>query len=234
VSARRRLGPAPLSWPRERQLRPRRWVQLQPLLQHQLAEAHPSPPPTSPASPAAPHPPLSPPFPLPSATQDFELRGRRIPAGWRVWCHTGPGVLAYNTDTFDPARWLDGGAAAGGASEGGDSGMAAAAESERPRQEQPAGRCPLGFGGGSGGGGNPFGAGPRACVGRPLMLLQLKALLALLVRRYAWATREGAAAAWDIVPAPRPRGGLGGFRLERLPPGEAIALELPPPAPRGP
>ncbi|GBF92089.1 cytochrome P450 [Raphidocelis subcapitata] len=144
------------------------------------------------------------------AVVDFELRGRRIPKGWLVYCHTGGGVLRYNQDSFDPARWLgDGGGGGDAAAEEGGGGSG----------------CPLApLWQGEGVGGTPFGAGSRACVGRPLMMAQLKALAALLVRRYAWRSAAGAAEPWVVVPAPRPAAGLGGFELRRLPEGEALPV----------
>ncbi|KAI8469415.1 MAG: cytochrome P450, CYP85 clan [Monoraphidium minutum] len=149
------------------------------------------------------------------ATEDFELAGRRVPKGWRVWCHTGGGVLRYNADEFDPSRWLPGGG--GGSGGGSDSGGAG-------------GGCPMAAGGAAAeGGGSPFGQGARACVGRPLMMAQLKLLIALLARRYVWRFEGGAAGPrerWVVVPAPRPREGLAGFVLARAADGDAIPVEL--------
>jgi cytochrome P450 len=169
---------------------------------------------TPPPSPRAPHP--------RRATADFELRGRRIPKGWRVFCHTGRGVLSYNRDTFDPSRWLGEQQAP---TESGGEGKAG----EGAEEEGAPGGCPFAAGGappGAGAGGSPFGAGPRACVGRPLVLAQLTALVALLARRYSWRTERGAAEPWDIVPAPRPSAGLGGFELTRLAEGDQIPVDF--------
>jgi hypothetical protein len=79
------------------------------------------------------------------------------------------------------------------------------------------------------GAGSPFGQGARACVGRPLMLLQLKLLLALLARRYTWRFEGGSAGPaepWVVVPAPRPEMGLAGFVLERAAEADAIPIDL--------
>jgi cytochrome P450 len=146
---------------------------------------------------------------------DFELRGRRIPKGWLVYCHTGGGVLRYNNDSFDPARWLGDGRGEGEQLQEGGVGEGASRGSACPL-------APLWEGEGSGG--TPFGAGARACVGRPLMMVQLKALAALLVRRYAWRSAAGAAEPWVVVPAPRPSAGLAGFELRRLPEGDALPV----------
>jgi len=155
------------------------------------------------------------------ATSEFELGGRRVPKGWRVWCHTGAGVLRYNRDEFDPSRWLaaDASASGGGAS-GSSTGGSGGGEPSQPG----GGACP--FGAAAAEGGTPFGLGARACVGRPLMMAQLTALLALLVRRYTWQTAIGDAEPWSVVPAPRPKEGLAGFRLAQVAEADAIPFEL--------
>jgi cytochrome P450 len=141
-----------------------------------------------------------------------------VPKGWRVFCHTGGGVLRYNADTWDPSRWLGEGGGGGGDGGGGGCPMAAAAAAAAARDADA-----------DGAGGAPFGAGARACVGRPLVMAQMTALLALLARRYTWRWDAGAAGAaepWAVVPAPRPRDGLAGFVFARAPPSEQIPLEL--------
>ncbi|PNH07938.1 Abscisic acid 8'-hydroxylase 3 [Tetrabaena socialis] len=131
------------------------------------------------------------------ALVDFELQARRIPKGWRVWCHLGDSVLSYNKDTFVPDRWLQpasqpaAAAAAAAANGGGCPAHAHAGASGAARPEYSI----------------PFGSGVRTCLGRHLVFSELLLVLAVLARGYAWeAVTPGER--WRVVPAPAPSNGL--------------------------
>eukprot|EP00877_Chromochloris_zofingiensis_P015165 jgi/Chrzof1/9902/Cz04g20070.t1 len=168
------------------------------------------------------------------ALEDFELAGRLIPKGWRVWCYTGDSVLSYNADEFNPERWLAQSssgssavydsnseeAAAGGhaemdkcpartntlphSSSSDDGHDSAHQDAYGGNRTDSTGTVPVASTAVSSEFSLPFGAGPRGCVGRSFMLLQLKVLLAVLVRQYRWSvadTREP----WVLFPAPKPK-----------------------------
>jgi cytochrome P450 len=63
----------------------------------------------------------------------------------------------------------------------------------------------------------PFGQGPRTCPGYPLAFLEMRALLAVLLRSCAWRLQEPQAVAWARFPIPRPEGSLWGT-FEKLAP----------------
>jgi cytochrome P450 len=175
------------------------------------------------------------PFLFHLAQQDFELRGRLIPAGWQVWLYTSSGASFYNKDAFQPQRWMDNPGRPAEAVAG--SQQLQQHEKESAQQaEQVAAGCPfhgaeqqqqtISNSGGSStavlnAGGSqptpfslPFGSGSRSCVGRHFMSLQLKLLVVLLVREYEWGM-EDPGEAWSLFPVVRPSQGLRGFWLKR-------------------
>ncbi|KAG2450528.1 hypothetical protein HYH02_005029 [Chlamydomonas schloesseri] len=149
------------------------------------------------------------------ALVDFELQGRRIPKGWRVWCHLGDSVTRYNKDHFRPERWLQAPGGATGSSNAAN-GAPSAAAATAPAAAAQAGGCPM-HGGGSGGGSAtsakpaeyslPFGSGVRSCLGRNLVMSELLVALAVLARGYEWEA-VNPEEQWGVVPSPAPKEGL--------------------------
>ncbi|GLC32968.1 hypothetical protein PLESTM_000009400 [Pleodorina starrii] len=158
------------------------------------------------------------------ALADFELLGRRIPKGWRVWCHLGDSVLKYNKDAFEPERWRrhqhqqQQQQQGQGQGQGicADTAQETASSASIPAADGGGGGCPAHRGGQVTHGSAPapkveyslpFGTGVRTCLGRHLVFSELLVVLAVLARGYDWrALNPGEE--WRVVPAPAPRDGL--------------------------
>jgi cytochrome P450 len=54
----------------------------------------------------------------------------------------------------------------------------------------------------------PFGGGAHMCLGLHFATMQVRILLAQLLRRYRIELEPGAGASWQYFPIPRPRDGL--------------------------
>jgi cytochrome P450 len=54
----------------------------------------------------------------------------------------------------------------------------------------------------------PFGGGPRLCLGANFANAEMRIMLALLLRGYAWELEPGQDLSYTMVPFPRPRSGL--------------------------
>jgi retinoid hydroxylase len=146
------------------------------------------------------------------ALRPFALGGFRIPAGYTVIgslahaAHTDPrweGLDGTPLDKrrFCPARWLVPAAA--------DSAPAPAPAAPAPAPAPAGGPDPF----------QPFGLGPRVCVGSALATAELRIALAVLARGYAWrraGAGAGAPAPWKSDPFPYPSDGLP-LEFTRLP-----------------
>jgi len=111
-------------------------------------------------------------------TQDTEYGGFTIPKGWSV--SVSPGG-----SHGDPSVWTD-------------------PETFDPERWGPERaehrRAPLAF--------IPFGGGPRVCLGQHFAMLEMKVVLALLVRGYSWRLVHGQDLSYRMIPFPRPKSGL--------------------------
>lgn len=112
------------------------------------------------------------------ALHDVAYKGYRIPKGWTVRLEIAG--THHNADVWsDPAAF----------------------DPDRwlpPREEQK--ERPFSF--------IPFGGGPRICLGANFAMAEMRVMLALLLRDYAWELLPDQDLSYNMIPFPRPRSGI--------------------------